>query len=342
MRTDLPSRLPVDCLARASAPPVHPVPGERHCHVETDRPVTDCRAVRGRARVCPAAAAEAGARAGAGSGQRQPAAPGVDHAVQDAALQPDQAGALPAGDQGGRRPEPQGNRRHRQQPAAADVREHDRGAREHRRAAVEGAGGVRRPAVGRDESPTAGRQPRGDAAAVGAARRGPAEREAVPADQGGVRPAGDAEADADPGQARRGGLQGLRARGREPRRGEEGAAEEDQRRAVDAHAEVRRQPAARHQRLQAGRSRSRTTSKGLPPSVVASGADAAKAANMRGQVGLHAAGAEHLAVPAVRGQPRAAAADPRRLHEPQRSRRRVGQQEGRCRGSRRFASSAPS
>ena len=263
------------------------------------------------------------------------------HPVQGAAVQPDQAGALPAGDQGGRRPEPHGSGRHRQQPAAADVREHDRGARERGRAAVEGAGGVRRPALGRDEPATAGGQPRGDAAAVGAARRGPAEREAVPADQGGVRPAGDADADAHPGQAGRGGLQGLRARGREPRRGEEGAAQEDQRRDVDAHAEVRRQPAARHQRLQAGH---RQAGRPQGPAAVGGGERRRRGEGRQhgGEVGLHAAGAQHLAVPAVRGQPRAAAADPQRLHEPQRSRRRVGQQEGRCRASRRFAWSAPS
>ncbi len=66
---------------------------------------------------------------------------------------------------------------------------------------------------------------------------------------------------------------------------------------------------------------------GLPPSVVAAAADAATRPRTAGQVGLHAAGAEHLAVPPVRRQPRAAAADPRRLHDALRPRRRVGQQE---------------
>ena len=60
--------------------------------------------------------------------------------------------------------------------------------------------------------------------------------------------------------------------------------------------------------------------------VVAGGAEAAKAAGLAGKWVVHAAGAEHLAVPAVRRQSRAAAADLHRLHHPQRPRRRDRQQ----------------
>ncbi len=163
-------------------------------------------------------------------------------------------------------------------------------------------GVVRCPDGGRDQPATAGGQPGCHAARVRAARRGAAQREALSAHQGGLRRSGEGEPDADPGQAGRRGLQGLRARGRQPRSGEEGAAEEDQRRAVDADAEVRRQPAARHERVQTGHRPA-----GGPEGAAAVGGGGRCRGGEGGeharQVGLHAPGAEHLAVPAVRRQP---------------------------------------
>ena len=82
--------------------------------------------------------------------------------------------------------------------------------------------------------------------------------------------------------------------------------------------------------------------KGLPPSVVGDRRRRREGREDAGQVGLHAAGAEHLAVPAVRGQPRAAAPDPRRPTRAAATTATSGTTRRCCRASRRCASSARS
>ena len=111
--------------------------------------------------------------------------------------------------------------------------------------------------------------------------------------------------------------------------GRPGEAPDDQRRAVDAGREVRREPAARHERLPA---RNRHGGRPRGPSAVGRRERRRHGEGGRPgrQVGLHAAGAEHLAVHDLRGQPRAAQADLHGLHDALRSQRRVRQQ-GRAR-----------
>ena len=65
---------------------------------------------------------------------------------------------------------------------------------------------------------------------------------------------------------------------------------------------------------------------GLPQAVVAAASEAGGHGGTARPVAVHTARAEHLAVPGVRGHPRAAPRDPPGLHVASRPRRRVGQQ----------------
>ena len=117
-----------------------------------------------------------------------------------------------------------------------------------------------------------------------APRRHPAEPDAVRARQGRVGARRDASA-LTPVQKKllEETYKGFVRGGANLDAGAEGALPRDQRRAVRARRQVRRQPAARDQRLPARHREARPTWRDCPPSVVATGAEAAKAAGLAGK-----------------------------------------------------------
>ncbi len=139
------------------------------------------------------------------------------------AVRPGQGRALQARARGGDGAEPPRDRRHRERPGRAHLREH------HRRARGRGADPQRRRhdlrhlELDHERPGVPGRRARDGAQARRLLRRDHPEREALPAHRGGLRLAREGEADARAAAPRLAALHELRPRGREARRGGEEA-----------------------------------------------------------------------------------------------------------------------
>ena len=224
---------------------------------------------------------------------------------------------------GGRRPR-HGDRRDRRQRRRADVRQHDRRARQVRPRAVADRAAVLESGVVRDFAGTAGRRARDGAAARRASERHPAERRAVRAHRRAARPPPGARTVRRASEASRPRSSRFHARRRAPRAGREGAPRRDRREARGPVDAIQPERAGRRSRVRARaarRARPRRTARARPARRARS-RDRARQARCMGD---HAVALADRAVSHVLRPPRPPRAGVPRVDAPRRERRRARQ-----------------